>query len=103
MTQVRLSMRLSPPLVAELLALLVDVPGVDVVIDLSAGAVEAGTDILVTSRTESSPLPPAVVYLDQPIAPGVATVVDPGATDRVAVADLDAIAEVIRNLCASRA
>ena len=99
MTQVRVAVRLSPPLVADLLALLVDVPGLDVVIDLATGAVEVGTDVLVTSAPVSGPMPPAVVVLEEGIAPGRATIHTRDGTQEVAVVDLDAVAAVVRDLC----
>lgn len=102
MTQVRVAVRLSPPLVADLLAHLVDVPGVDIVIDLSSGAVEAGTDVLVTASRLPAPLPPAVVILSDPIAPGTARIQTAQGTDEVSVPDLAAIAAVVRDLCTAR-
>lgn len=94
-----MAVRLSPPLVGDLLAKLVAVPGLDVVIDLSSGAVEAGTDVLVTASAVHGPMPPAVVVLDEGIAPGRATVHTRDGTQEVAVLDLDAVAAVVRDLC----
>lgn len=102
MTPVRVALRLSPPLVADLLAHLVEVPGLDVVIDLSSGAVEAGTDVLVTASPLPAPLPPTVVVLSEPIAPGTARIQTGDRNEEVVVGDLAAIAEVVRRLCGAR-
>ena len=97
-----MAVRLSPPLVADLLALLVEVPGTDVVIDLSSGALEAGTDVLVTASALPPPLPPTVVLLSEPIAPGTARIQTGDRSEDVPVEDLAAIAAVVRQLCAAR-
>ncbi len=99
----RVAVRLSPPLVSELLALLVDAHGLDVVIDVSTGTVEVDTDILVTAAdlhpVMSEKPPRAVVVLGDPIAPGVARVISAGEVSESAVADLAEVADVVRALC----
>jgi len=102
MTPVRVALRLSPPLVADLLASLVEEPGIDVVIDLGSGAVDAGTDVLVTAASLPSPLPPTVVLLSEPIAPGTATIQTGDRNEAVPVEDLAAVAAVVRQLCTAR-
>ena len=98
-TPVRIAVRLTPPLVADLLAHLVNAPGVEATIDMSTGSIELGTDILVTSEAVPFDPPPTVVVLGEPIAPGVATVLSKGATDQLVVADLASIASIVRDLC----
>jgi hypothetical protein len=98
-TSVRVVVRLSPPLVAELLARLLDHPGIDVVIDASDGKVELRGDLLVTSEPLRALPPATVVTLPESIAPGIATVFDHGGSEEVVIDDLDAIACVVRRLC----
>ena len=100
-TPVRIAVRLTPPLVADLLAHLVNAPGVQAAIDASTGSIELGTDILVTSEPVPFNPPPTVVVLGEPIAPGVATVLSNGGSDQIEVVDLAAIASIVRDLCDS--
>ncbi|MGQ0432676.1 MAG: hypothetical protein ACT452_09770 [Microthrixaceae bacterium] len=96
---VRIVVRLSPALVADLLARLLDAPHLDIVIDTTNGSVAVDGDLLVTSARLTGPAPRVVVMLDEPIAPGVATVLVDGTAETVVVDDLAAVAAVVRQLC----
>lgn len=99
MRAVRIVVRLSPALVADLLARLIDAPHLDVVIDTTHGTVAVEGDLLVTSSRLAGPGPRAVVMLEEPIAPGVATVLIDGSSETFVVDDLEAVAAVVRQLC----
>ena len=98
-TPVRVLIRLSPPLVGDLLARLVRHRGDDGTVEVSTDGSRGEADILITSEPVPSDAPPTVIVLREPIAPGTATVLGGGRTEEIEVLDLDAIAEVIRDLC----
>ena len=84
---------------ADLLARLLDEPHLEVVVDATSGTVEVDSDVLVTTTRQGGSSARAVVLLDDPIAPGVATVLADGSTDQVEVLDLEAVAALVRTLC----
>ena len=98
-TPVRVLIRLSPPLVGDLLARLVRENDTDPAVEVSTDASPGDADILITSEPVPSNPPPTVVVLTEPMAPGTATVLGGGRTEEIEVLDLDAIASVVRHLC----
>src|SRR4051794_38174393 len=98
-TAVRVLINLSPPLVGDLLARLVREQGTDPEIEVSTDAASDGADILVTSEPVGTESATTVIVLDDPIAPGTATVHVHGRIEAIDVIDLDAIATVVHDLC----
>ena len=89
-TPVRVLIRLSPPLVGDLLARLVRSDETDPAVEVSTDASAGDADILITSEPVPSDPPPTVMVLEDPIAPGTATVLGGGRTEEIEVLDLDA-------------
>lgn len=101
MEPARVVVRVEPRLVADLLARLLSSPDINVAVALMGGTIDvAGTDILVTSAPLPAVVPRAAVCLDAAVAPGNALVVTNGSTEDIAVQDLEAIAAIVRDLCA---